>query len=168
MPTALDDQWASSLSEIIGGGTKVNLVGIGNPIKGDDSVGLAVVSELLRLLGPSPTSRLAIHEPSMSPERTLSRLALKGERIVIFDAVETGKEPGAILCAKLSDTKFGFFATHNIPLRIVPGLGGMASDVYLLGIQPESVEVGKGLTKSVETASRRVVAAIVGIAGRTG
>ncbi len=164
MRTSRDDDWFSQLSEILNGSTSVNLVGIGNPIKQDDSVGLKVISELLRVLGPTPTPRLTIHEPSMSPERTMSRLASKGERVVVLDAVEANREAGAIVCARLNDTKFGFFATHNMPLRLVPGLGDASADAYVVGIQPESVDVGEGLSESVRASSRRLIAAIVGIA----
>jgi hydrogenase maturation protease len=164
MPASRDDGWRSQLSEILNGAARINLIGVGNPIKQDDSVGLKVLSELRRLLGPAPTPKLTIHEPSMSPERTLSRLASAGEKIVVIDAVEANREAGSIVCARLNETKFGFFATHNIPLRLVPGLGDASADAYIVGIQPESVDVGEGLSASVRASSKRLVAAIVGIA----
>ncbi|MDA4125050.1 MAG: hydrogenase maturation protease [Thaumarchaeota archaeon] len=159
-----DDGWLLQLSEMLDGSKKVNLVGIGNPIKQDDAVGLRVVSELLRILGPSPGPTIQIHQPSMSPERVLSALASKGERIVIFDAVEAGRKAGAIICASLNDTKFGFFATHNIPLRLIPGLAERTSDTFVVGIQSGLVDVGESLSDPVESSSKRLIAAVAGIA----
>jgi hydrogenase maturation protease len=138
----------------------VNIVGIGNPIKGDDGVGLEIVSTLRRELGPSPVPGLRIQPLSLYPELLISRIARSGERILIVDAVEANKEPGAIVCSRLRDAKFGFFATHNLPLKILPEVAENLDESYVLGVQPESVEVGEGLSEKVRATSDRLVAAI--------
>ena len=80
---------------------------------------------------------------------------------MVIDAVEAQKEPGTIVCARLSETKFGFFATHNVPLRLVPGVAENAADTFVVGIQPESVGVGEGLSDVVKKSSERLVEMIV-------
>ena len=94
------------------------------------------------------------------PELLLSRLSSSAGRIVIFDAIEAAKQPGAIVCSRLSDTKYGYFATHNIPLRLVPGLAERADDVYICGVQPESLEVGEGLSDVVSGSAAQIVKAV--------
>jgi hydrogenase maturation protease len=102
---------------------------------------------------------------SPQPERLLSRLASEPGRIVVFDAVDASKSPGEIVCARLSDTKYGFFATHNVPLRLVPGLAGRRDEVFLVGVQPQSLEVGEGLTDVVQRSVERLVAVVVEAVG---
>jgi hydrogenase maturation protease len=94
------------------------------------------------------------------PERTLSRLSSEGGTILVFDAVEASKEPGEVVFCTMADTKYGFFTTHNMPLRLVPGLVGHEEDVYLVGIQPESLDVGEGLTERVRASVQEVIAVV--------
>ena len=146
----------------------VHLVGVGNPIRQDDGVGLEIVSKLRRSLGPVPRAGLRIHAPTLNPERVISKVASRGERLVLFDAVEAGKKPGSIVCACLGETKFGFFATHNIPLRLIPEVKDNLESIYVVGIQPESVDVGEGLSEPVRRASEDLVASIVAMGGAGG
>ena len=145
------------LSEcILGGQGIVHVIGIGNQLKGDDSVGLEAVSSLRRRL--RRTSKfLRIHGVSSDPERLISALASRGERMMIIDAVEAQREPGTIVFTRLSETRFGFFATHNIPLRLVPGVAENAADIFLAGIQPESSYVGESLSPIVKKSCDRLV-----------
>jgi len=162
-PAEPADSWIPVVRSLLfGTGTRVvNIVGIGNPIKGDDGVGLEIVSTLRRELGPSPAPSLRIHSPSLYPELLISRIARSGERIVIIDAVEANMEPGAIVCSGLKEAKFGFFATHNLPLKILPEVAENLDESYVVGVQPESVEVGEGLSEKVRAASNRLVVAII-------
>lgn len=154
----------SQLSECIHGGRGIlHIFGIGNQLKGDDAVGLEAVAMLRRRLGRASKS-VRVHALSSNPERSISSLASRGERIMIIDAVEAQKEPGAIVFARLSQTRFGFFATHNIPLRLIPGVAENAADTYLVGIQPYSVSVGEGISPVVKKSCDRLVAIIAGLA----
>ena len=143
-------------------GKVVHLVGVGNSIRSDDAFGLEVVSSLRRRYGRTPPANVIVHPISSQPERVLSKLAASGGRVVVFDSVEAGKEPGTVVCARLSDTKYGFFATHNIPLRLVPGLVEIGNEVVLVGIQPENLAVGERLSPPVKEGVEKIVEAIVG------
>ncbi len=136
----------------------MHLVGVGNQFRGDDAVGLAVAARLRRKLGPHPRPGLTLHAPADNPELLISRLCTSGGRVVIVDAVEASRDPGTIVCASLKDTKYGFFATHNIPLRLLPGVSG--GDVWLVGVEPESLEVGAPLSASAEASASLLVDAL--------
>ncbi len=138
----------------------VDCVGVGNPIRTDDGVGLKIVSELKSALGRRPSEGVTIHGVSLMPERLLSKLSSKNGTLLIFDAVEATKAPGEVVCGMLADTKYGYFATHNVPLRLVPGLAERSDSVYIVGIQPESLEVGEGLTPAVRESAKLVVRAV--------
>jgi len=150
--------WEGKLRDVIASSSSpVHLVGVGNGLRTDDAVGLEIISALLSRIGASPVPGLRVHPTSVMPERLLSRLASKPGRIVVFDAVESAQKPGVVVFSRLSDTKYGFFATHNIPLRLIPGIEGRQNEVFIVGVQPESLEVGEGLTDRVSASARRVV-----------
>jgi hydrogenase maturation protease len=161
-------KWSSRLREAVADGrTPVHLVGVGNELRGDDAAGLEIVSKLRSRLGTSPARGVKIHARSPMPERLLAKLASDDGRIVIFDAVEASKQPGEVVFCRLSDTKYGFFATHNIPLRLVPGLAQRKSDTFLVGVQPASLEVGGGLSETMRESVQRVVEVVTeGVEGR--
>ena len=156
------DSWRVGLLEALTWDTdSVHLVGVGNPIRRDDAVGLEIVTRLHSLLGGAPPG-LRIHGISPMPERLLSRLASKGGKVIIFDAIEAAKHPGTIVCSRLGDTKYGFFATHNVPIRLVPGMATKEDNFYIVGVQPKSIEIGEGLTRTVCSSVTKIVSFIVG------
>jgi hydrogenase maturation protease len=149
-------RWRNVLEEALDCDFAVDLVGVGNDIRQDDALGLEISSRLRSRMGRSP-GRLKVHRPTQMPERLISKLASTSRRVVIFDAVETSKPPGTIVCSKLGDTKYGFFATHNVPLKLVPGLEERLGDFYVVGVQPERLEVGEGLSAIVDLAVDKIV-----------
>ena len=153
--------WEASLADAIAStDASTALVGIGNALRGDDAVGLRIASKLRSRLGPAPAKGVRIHKAADAPELLLSKLAYSVTRIIIFDAVDAAADTVRIVCAKLNDTKYGFFATHNITLRIVPGLADRLNDVFVVGVQPESLEVREGLSDSVKKSAGLVVDAV--------
>jgi len=156
------ESWLGDASQSI-----VHIIGVGNPIRQDDSVGLEIVSSLRRELGSRPSPGVIIHRPSLMPERLLSKAAAEGGRVMIFDAVQANREPGAVVCASLAETKFGFFATHNIPLRLIPDVAGSLGRSLIVGVQPESLDVGETLSATAQEAKRKVVAAVGAMIGGT-
>lgn len=147
--------WKAELVKCFSSGSVlVHLIGVGNPIGRDDAVGLHVVSALRRRYGARPSATVRVHKPDLRPESTLSKLGGRGGSVVIFDAVECNREPGHLLCARLSDSRFGFFATHNIPLSLILGGNGGLAEAWVVGIQPGDIGVGEGLTEAVRRAAQ--------------
>lgn len=145
--------------------TPIHLVGVGNPLSGDDSVGLYIVSRLSERLGRKPRKNVVLHPITLMPERALSRVDCKKERVLIFDAVGTGMRPGGVILARLCDSKFGYFSTHNVPLRLIPELAENPSNVYLSGIEPGNLDLGEGLTEAVRRSADMIVDAAVSALG---
>jgi len=161
--------WRRSLREAIADNRYlVHLVGVGNELKTDDAAGLEIASSLRARLGASPEPGVRIHAGTPMPERLLSKLASEEGRIFVFDAVEVSAEPGAVVFRSMADTKYGFFGTHNIPLKLVPGLKERLGDCFLVGVQPTSLEVGLGLSEPVRESVKEIVAVVAeGVAERS-
>ncbi len=126
----------------------------------DDGAGIEIVSRLRSLLGPAPAPGLRIYSTTRSTERLLSRLSAEPGRMMVFDAVEASRAPGEVVFRRLSDTKYGFFATHNVPMRLIPGVAAREDDIYLVGVQPLSLEVGEGLSDAVRASVEEVVSTV--------
>ena len=152
--------WQQNLAKCLSGATPIHLVGVGNPIGRDDSVGLHVISALRHRLGARPRPNVRIHQPALDPERTLANLGGKMESVVIFDAVECNRDPGHIFCAKLSDSRFGFFATHNVPLKLIPGFEASLADAWIVGVQPDDTGVGEDMTEIVRHSAELLVESV--------
>jgi hydrogenase maturation protease len=161
-----EPEWETNFRRVIREQTprRLNLVGVGNPFRSDDGVGLSIVQSLRKELHRRPTCILKVHSPNSNPEGLVSKLASAGKPLFVVDAVQTGAPPGTIVCAPMSCTKFGFFATHNIPLRLVPGVDRNIGSAFVLGVEPQSVEFGEGLTPIVRAAARELVRRIILIA----
>jgi hydrogenase maturation protease len=165
-PGTKKDDWKARLNEILEDASNpLDIVGVGNPLKGDDSVGLHIVSRILSLSGRRPRRNVHVHPPTRSAENVLSHLDSRKSRVLIFDAVAAGGKPGQVILASLADSKFGYFATHNVPLRILPGVGNNPSNVFVAGIEPESLEVGEELSEVVRSSADELSAVVASAFG---
>lgn len=133
--------------------TPLHLIGLGNPLRSDDSVGLRIVSRLVANVGRRPLRNVFVHPPTDRPERLISRVDCRKERLLIFDAVEASRGPGEVVLESLGDSEFGYFATHNVPIRVIPDVAVNPSNVYVNGVEPGNLEVGEGLSDAVRSAA---------------
>lgn len=161
-----NDGWAKELSGLMSKGTlrHITLIGVGNPIKSDDSVGLYIISKLRRKYGTSPSKFVKIVQASSS-ESAISKIENKpggkiSEMLIVFDSIESNSPAGSIIFANVGDTKYGFFATHNVPLRLIPSVASNMSDIFVLGVQPANTEVGENLSEIVLVSADRIVSTI--------
>ena len=163
---ALADEWKSSFAGYLAGrGSRIHFIGTGNSLRGDDAVGLYIARELRSRHGKKMPANVSVYPVSLNPELEMSRLDLTDSKLVIFDAVECDSPPGNIICAMLEDTKYGFFATHNIPLRLIPSLSVNSGSVMIVGIQPLSTEIGSGITQVVRKSAAEVIRSAAEILG---
>jgi hydrogenase maturation protease len=154
-------RWEVGLRKLLGDTrTPLHIVGVGNPMRGDDAVGLEIVSQLMKRIEKTRLSNVILHLPVSMPERVFSQIDCGKERLLIFDAVESGGMPGEVVLASLGDSKFGYFATHNVPLRVMPEVAANPSNVYVSGIEPAVLEVGDGLSDAVRSSADYVVSVV--------
>ena len=163
-----DQSWREDLARhILSSPRPLEIVGVGNPLRRDDGVGIVVAGRLAREFPRGNHGQILVRVAPLTPERTLSRVP-PNHGLLILDAVETGAEPGALVCATLNDTNYSFFATHNIPLRLIPALADRLDKVYIAGVAPESVEFGEGLTDRVSAAADILASELSRLVGEPG
>jgi len=138
------------------------VVGLGNPLMGDDGVGLSALRQLDA--GWTFDDSLQLVDGGTWGLKLLP--ALEGaEGIIFFDAVRSGEPPGTVvelrgdeiprrLATKLS--------THQVDLREVLALmslrGTLPSRVSVVGVEPAFVDMSAALSPTVASRTADVVA----------
>ena len=159
-----EGNWVDRLANLFNLGAQrgLHLIGVGNPMRKDDGLGIRIITGLRKRCGHTPDF-VKIHPPSDKVESLKSGIDYTKEKALIFDAVEFDSLPGSIIFSKLNDSRFGFFGTHNIPIRALPNVSSHLNNLLILGIQPGNLEVGEGLSYPVGKSVEEVVSAITGM-----
>jgi hydrogenase maturation protease len=141
----------------------VRIIGIGNPLMGDDGIGIAAVSALEKEGVPEGVEIIDGGTGGL----TLLTLMEGAKKVILVDAVETGREPGTILRLAGEDlepeTSASSLSLHSSGLPEVLALGralGTLPPLILFGVQPDSVEVRLGLSELVAAALPPLLALI--------
>jgi len=138
------------------------IIGLGNPVLADDSVGLRIVAELRRrLAGRSGVTTLELYSGGM----WLMEAMAGHERAIVIDAMVSGGVAGAIYRLSLDDLPQTRTAdsTHDASLPVALELGHAAGlqlprDVRIWAVEAADVETfSVRLTPEVERAVPQVV-----------
>ncbi len=141
--------------------TSTLVLGMGNPILSDDGVGLEVARRLQE--GPLPDG-VEVRQSEVAGLRLLE--LLKGyDKVVIVDALRSGREPGEIVRYDAGEFKGGhrYGSAHSIGLHTALELGRtlgmpMPDDVTVFAVEAEDIETfGEELSAPVVAAADRLV-----------
>jgi hydrogenase maturation protease len=148
---------------------KTIVLGLGNPLIADDSVGLRVVAELKRLL--SERADVEVGEDYWGGLRLMERM-IGFDRAIIIDAIQTGAASGTIhqLTPDGIATQRSASA-HDVNLSTALEFGRRAdarlprnTDIYLVGIEAkDTLTFSEQCTPSVEAAIPQAVATVLEI-----
>ncbi len=141
------------------------IIGLGNPLRGDDGVGPRVVAELRRRELPPGVEAVDGGTGGLD----LLRMLEGWDRAVVVDAAEIGQEPGRFIRFTpgeplLMEAK-GRFSLHDAGLAEVLSLarvlGHPLPPLVIFGMQPERIGWGEGLSPAVEAAIPALVEAVL-------
>lgn len=151
---------------------KTILIGLGNPILGDDGVGWKVVEEISKF--DIRNSDLDIDCCALGGLSLMERL-IGYDRAIIVDALQTGKPVGAVNCFRLEEldnhSTGHTTAAHDTSLATALTVGRsmgekMPDEVFVIGIEAERVyEFTEALTPSVAAAIPHAVEAVLNCLG---
>lgn len=127
------------------------ILGVGNALKGDDSVGPYVVERL----SECAVETLKAIDCGTVPENYTSVVRrLRPDYLVIVDAADMGLPPGSIRIVPKSRAGALGLSTHSMPLSMfMDYVDGLVGHVTLVGIQPERMVLGNGLSYCVRAAA---------------
>jgi len=152
------------------GKRRVNIVGIGNPLMGDDGVGPAAIERLGARGVPEGAD---LWDAGLAVSDVLGMLD-PADRLVVIDAVRAGGRPGEVHRLRLDVPDLdapgarGMLSLHE--LSIVPALriealtGRVFADVTVFGVEPAACQWGEGLSPAVAHALEDVVDEILAYA----
>jgi hydrogenase maturation protease len=132
------------------------LLGVGNPLRGDDGVGLAVV-DWLQERG-LPPGVVAVDGGTAGLELVL--ILANYRRALIVDAVDMGRAPGTWVCFAPNQAQVTVcrsitslhFAGLAEALELGAALGVLPEEVVIFGVQPARLDRPLRLSAEVEAA----------------
>jgi hydrogenase maturation protease len=137
---------------------KTLILGLGNPLLRDDSIGLRVVRELRARLVNEPDIEMS--EDYWGGLRLMERM-IGFDRAIIIDAIRTDAEPGTIHLLSPNDIPTQRSASaHDVNLPTALELGRQAgaklppaSEIILVGVEAADVQTfDEALTPKLEAA----------------
>ncbi len=144
---------------------RVVVIGLGNPLRGDDGIGPRVVTELRRRGLPEGVEAIDGGTGGMD----LLRLMEGRDAIVVVDAAEMGREPGTFVRFTSEEVRMhlrtGRFSLHDagLPeaLALASALNHPLPPITFFGVQPGRIGWEEGLSPAVEQAIPALVEAIL-------
>jgi hydrogenase maturation protease len=153
----------------IGGGRHPSrgtlILGLGNPLRGDDGIGSRVVDELTRRRLPETVQIVDAGTAGLD----LLHMMEGAEQVVIVDAADLGRESGQFVRftpreAQIAQATDGF-SLHNSSLSevlaLADALGRTLPEMVVFGVQIANIGWGEGLSPAVEAAIPALVDAVI-------
>lgn len=131
------------------------VLGVGNPLMGDDGLGIAAVAQLRDRWQDAPGVMIV---DGGTWGMNLLPIIEQARRLLIIDAIDRGLEPGSSIVLERDEIPRYFGRTlspHQLDLREVLALaelrGNLPRETIAIGIQPDRLEVSLDLSSVVAT-----------------
>lgn len=129
------------------------VLGVGNPLMGDDGLGIAVVAHVQSAWGEAPELMIV---DGGTWGMNLLPIIEQARRVLIIDAIDRGAEPGTLVVLQRDEIPRYLGRTlspHQLDLREVLALaelrGTLPEETVAVGIQPAQIELSLELSPVV-------------------
>lgn len=146
-------------------GDRTVVVGLGNPLMGDDGLGLAALAKLQADWVPPPEVELV---DGGTWGMNLLPTIEDADRLLLIDAIDVAAPPGTLQAlerARIPRYLATKISPHQVDLHDVLALaelrGTFPAEAVALGIQPARVEFGNALSEVVRVRLDELVRAVV-------
>jgi hydrogenase maturation protease len=141
------------------------VLGLGNPLRGDDGVGSRVVQSLAGQALPDGVEVVDCGTPGLG----LVSLMEGRRRVIVVDAANVGRAPGEFVCFAPADARLlgddAHLSIHDAGLRdallLAEALQVLPGEVLIVGVQPAHLDWDDDLSPEVEAAVPRIVGCIL-------
>ncbi len=148
-------QMTNAFKDIFKG--KVVIVGIGNTLRRDDSFGPSLIEKL------KGNIKAVCIDAGSAPESYAGKIIKeKPDTILVVDVVHLGLRPGDYDILKSAEIVQAGFSTHDISPRMFLDYlqKETEAEIYMLGIQPEDISFGEGMSEGVKKTLEEIVGLI--------
>ena len=138
---------------------KLAIMGIGNPLRRDDGVGVEIINQLTDKVPEC----VRLFNCEMVPEIFLSDIeAYQPTHLLIIDAAELKTKPGEAKIIPPQKIGSTTFSSHTIPLSLLASIidEAVKTKIMFLGIQPFSTGFGEDLSPELQMATKKIVKTI--------
>lgn len=145
---------SASINEEVGQRERTLIVGVGNPLMGDEGIGPYVIGSLSRLPMPEDVDIIDCGSDLLS---IISHID-KPKKIIVIDAIRAGGEPGRIYrfhFDELENIKTNTGSAHQLQvvetLRLLKTACSCLShcEITVIGIEPKVMKLSADLSKEV-------------------
>lgn len=141
----------------------MRLIGLGQPLRGDDALGLEALRQLRPTLPAAVRERLSIL--ALSGEAASLYHHLQGaEQVLILDAIQTGAPPGQLVEVNAVEQilpRSWQASTHSFglaeALELCRALNELPPTVRILGLTPSHFDTGSALSEPVVQALPKLI-----------
>ena len=142
----------------------MKIMSVGNSFYGDDGVGAAVLEQIRKADVFPGVELFDAHTDALS----LLDEMQPGQTNIIIDAADMGLPPGAVAWFRPEDVELKIqsdhLSMHGFGLAetfaMAEQLGRLPEDTLIVGVQPERIEINRGLSDAVAAAVPRVISII--------
>jgi len=142
----------------------VKVIAVGNPLYGDDGVGAAVLAKLGEENILPGAELVDVHTDALAIIDHFTADDLH----VIIDAAKMGEQPGRVVRFTPDEVRlrieWDHLSIHGFGLAetfsIAESIGEMPERVVIIGVEPETIQIDRGLTDAVAAAVPEVIATI--------
>jgi len=138
---------------------RIVILGVGNPLKGDDAAGLLIVEQVMKNVPARARPGVRIFRTYDVPENYTGKIRkFKPARILIIDAALAGLKPGDVFILEKEKIAIEEISSHKIPLMVLISYleQNTGCKVTVLGIQAKDLSFGMPITPIVKTAVKTV------------
>ena len=131
---------------------KIGIIGVGNPLRADDGIGILLIEELSKREIPEGMDLIDGGIIGMSIVHDLAKFHL----VVILDAVDFGGRCGETRLFSVEDIESLNLSTsaHELDLlemiKLSKELGEVPDKIFIFGVQPGDLSLKIGISREIE------------------
>jgi len=149
------------LSDFLTDCRRLLVLTVGNELRSDDGLGPYLASLIQEAM--EERGHLVINAGTVPENFTGKIRSERPSHILIVDAVEMREEPGTVRLIERDNISEYSISTHAMPLSFLVRYLEDQGDyrIALMGVQPENLEFGTGLSPAVEDAVHDLAGMII-------
>jgi len=143
---------------------RIAVLGVGNSLRSDDAAGVLVARRLAQSHFTYDHDSLLVIDAGHAPENTTAELRrFRPGLVILIDAADIGGEPGRIRPIEIHEIDGMSASTHSLPLSMLAKYLTLelGCEVKIIGIQPQSIEIGESVSEDVLLAVDEIVDGLV-------
>jgi hydrogenase 3 maturation protease len=134
-------------------------LGVGSDLRGDDAAGVLIAQNLCKTHPKNKKVQFQVIIGGTAPESLTGEIKrFSPTHLVIIDAADMNKKPGATALLNPEEAAGISFSTHQLPLKIMIDylLKSISCQISVIGIQPKTLAFGAPCSPEVAQAGKSI------------